>query len=226
VIRLNNGLNIIQRLVPAEKYGVKCPYKMNPTCYVVHNTANDATARSEINYMISNDNQTSFHYAIDDIEIVQGIPEDRNAFHAGDGANGKGNRYGISIEICYSKSGGERFGKAEQLAARFIAYGLVKRGWDIKKVTKHQDYSGKYCPHRTLDMGWQRFLNMIKKEMELIVLTEIKRYKNISEMPEFYQGYIKKWVDAGYIKGNKDGTLDFTEDMVRCLIIAERMQGK
>ncbi len=226
MIKLSNNLNIIQRLVPVEKYGVKCPYSMTPQFIVVHNTYNDATARSEINYMISNDNQTSFHYAIDDKEIVQGIPEDRNAFHAGDGANGKGNRYGISIEICYSKSGGERFIKAEQLAARFIAYGLVKRGWDIEKVTKHQDYSGKYCPHRTLDMGWQRFLNMIKKEMELIVLTEIKRYKNISEMPEFYQGYIKKWIDAGYIKGNKDGTLDFTEDMVRCLIIAERMQGK
>lgn len=53
-----------------------------------------------------------------------------------------------------------------------------------------------------------------------------KRYKNISEMPEFYQGYIKKWVDEGIIKGNTDGTLDFTEDMLRCLIISERMQGK
>ncbi len=166
MIKLSNNLNIIQRLVPVEKYGLKCPYKMNPTCYVVHNTANDATARSEINYMISNDNLTSFHYAIDDIEIVQGIPEDRNSFHAGDGANGKGNRYGISIEICYSKSGGERFIKAEQLAAKFIAYNLIERGWGIEKVTKHQDYSGKYCPHRTLDMGWQRFLDMIKKEME------------------------------------------------------------
>lgn len=57
------------------------------------------------------------------------------------------------------------------------------------------------------------------------IVAEIKRYKNISEMPEFYQGYIKKWVAAGYIKGNSDGTLDFTEDMIRCLIIVERMQN-
>jgi N-acetylmuramoyl-L-alanine amidase len=35
--------------------------------------------------MIRNDNKVSFHYAIDDIEIVQGIPENRNAWHAGDG---------------------------------------------------------------------------------------------------------------------------------------------
>lgn len=166
MIRVSNGLNVIQRLVPSEKYGVKCPYAMTPQFIVVHNTYNDATARSEINYMVSNDNQTSFHYAIDDKEIVQGIPENRNAFQAGDGANGKGNRQGIGIEICYSKSGGERFIKAERLAAKFIACKLIERGWGIEKVTKHQDYSGKYCPHRTLDMGWQRFLDMIKKEME------------------------------------------------------------
>ncbi len=66
---------------------------------------------------------------------------------------------------------------------------------------------------------------MNEKGVEEIV-AEIKRYKNISEMPEFYQGYIKKWVDAGYINGKSDGSLDFTEDMIRCLIIAERMQGK
>jgi len=47
--------------------------------------------------------------------------EGRNAFHAGDGANGKGNRGGIAIEICYSKSGGDKFIKAEQRAAKFIA---------------------------------------------------------------------------------------------------------
>ena len=45
-----------------------------------------------------------------------------------------------------------------------IAEILDQRGLDIKKVTKHQDYSGKYCPHRTLDMDWNRFLKMIETE--------------------------------------------------------------
>ena len=79
--------------------------------------------------------------------------------------NGKGNMQGIAIEICYSKSGGDRFIKAEQNAAKLIAQLLKERGWGIDKVTKHQDYSGKYCPHRTLDMGWERFLNMIRAEL-------------------------------------------------------------
>lgn len=156
---------IIKNLVSQAKYGIKCPYSMNPTRIVVHNTANDASAQNEIAYMIRNDNEVSFHFAVDDKEVVQGIPLDRNAWHSGDGGNGKGNREGIAIEICYSKSGGEHFIKAEKLTAKFIAQLLKERGWGIDKVTKHQDYSNKYCPHRTLDMGWQRFLDLIKTEL-------------------------------------------------------------
>ena len=84
-----------------------------------------------------------------------------NGWHAGNGGNGRGNRYGIAIEICYSKSGGPKFDAAEQNAAQLAADILRRYGWGIEKVTKHQDYSGKYCPHRTLDRGWQRFLDMV-----------------------------------------------------------------
>lgn len=157
-------MKIIKNYVDKSKYNLKCPYPMNATRIVVHNTANDASARNEVLYMIRNDSSTGFHYAIDDKEVVQGIPENRNAFHAGDGNKGKGNREGLSIEICYSKSGGERFAKAELNAARFIASKLKEKGWGIDKVTKHQDYSGKYCPHRTLDLGWDRFIRQIEKE--------------------------------------------------------------
>ena len=158
-------MNIVKNLVSPSLYYCKCPYTMNATRIVVHNTANDASAQNEIQYMINNRNEVSYHYAVDDKEIVQGIPENRNAWHAGDGGNGVGNRQGIAIEICYSKSGGARFDAAEALAAKFIASKLKEKGWGIDKVTKHQDYSNKYCPHRTLDKGWQRFLNMIQKEL-------------------------------------------------------------
>ena len=177
-------MEIIKKLVPKEKYNIKCPYTMEPEFIVCHNTANKASARNEIAYMISNNNEVSFHYAIDDKEIVQGIPEDRNAWHASDGANGDGNRKGIAIEICYSYCQKEVNGKwvedketwnaqyknkfiaAEKLAAQFIASKLKEKGWGIEKVKKHQDFGNhKYCPHRTLDMGWQRFLDMIKSYM-------------------------------------------------------------
>lgn len=155
-------MNIVKNLVSQSKYSVKCPYSMTPEFIVVHNTANDASAQNEVKYMISNNNQVSFHFAVDDKEIVQGLPLDRNALACGDGANGKGNRKGIQIEICYSKSGGARFENAEKNAAKFIAQLLKERGWGADKVKKHQDFSNKYCPHRTLDKGWASFVNMIK----------------------------------------------------------------
>ena len=158
-------MDIIKNLVPENKYSVKCPYSMTPTRIVVHNTANDASAKNEMAYMISNNNEVSFHYAVDDKEVVQGIPENRNAWHSGDGGNGKGNREGIAIEICYSKSGGEKFTKAEENAVDLIVDILKRYGWGVDKVTKHQDYSKKYCPHRTLDLGWDRFIGMIEDKL-------------------------------------------------------------
>lgn len=159
-------MEIKQNLVNAGKYSIKCPYERTPQFYVIHNTYNDAAASNEVAYMIRNDNKVSFHYAVDDVEVVQGLPEDRSAFASGDGGKGQGNLYGIHVEICYSKSGGDRFIKAEQNAAKFIADGLKAHGWGIDKVKKHQDFANKYCPHRTLDMGWQRFLNMVQANLD------------------------------------------------------------
>ena len=155
---------IIENFVDKSQYHLKCPYTRTPTRVVIHNTANDAPAANEIAYMRRNDNEVSFHYAVDDSEIVQGIPDDRNAWASGDG-HGKGNMEGIHIEICYSKSGGARFDAAERNAAELAAHLLKKYGWGIDRLTKHQDYDGKYCPHRTLDLGWQRFLDMVQRYM-------------------------------------------------------------
>lgn len=159
-------IKIVENLVPKSKYNIKCPYEMIPEGITVHNTANDASAMAEINYMISNNAETSFHYAVDDIQAVQGLPLNRNGWHASDG-NGFGNRKTIAIEICYSKSGGPRFDKAEENAAELIASLLQQYGWGIEVVKRHYDYARdkKYCPHRTMDKGWDRFLEMVKSKM-------------------------------------------------------------
>ena len=119
-----------QSLLSNDQYLIKAPYTMIPTRVVIHNTANDASAENEIRYMRSNTQKVSFHYAVDDIEAIQAIPETRNAWHAGDG-NGKGNRQGIAIEICYSKSGGPRFEAAERNAAELTASILARYGWGL-----------------------------------------------------------------------------------------------
>lgn len=158
-------ISIRQKLCPAERYSIKCPFTRTPSRIVVHNTANDAPAENEISYMLNRPEEVSFHFAVDGKEAVQGLPLDRNAWASGDG-RGAGNMEGIHIEICYSLSGGERFQRAEENAAKLIAGLLAERGWGLDRVTKHQDYDGKYCPHRTLDLGWERFLAMVQKELD------------------------------------------------------------
>ena len=205
---------IIKKIVSNSKYYIKCPFEMQPTRIVVHNTANDASARNEIAYMTNNDYEISFHYAVDDIEIVQGIEENRNAWHAGDG-NGIGNREGIAIEICYSLSGGEKFDKAEDNAVDLIVDIMNRYGFSINEITKHQDYSGKYCPHRTLDNGWERFINKIKNRLnvrEYVLLTSVSVYMNAKDAMsgENVVGYY----DSGtyYIFNEVDGMINITKN--------------
>lgn len=159
-------MQITNVICPTSKYSIKCPFEMTPEYITVHNTYNDASAMSEVSYMLGNDLKTSFHAAVDDYRVVTGLPFNRNGYHAGDGRTGTGNRKSIGIEICYSKSGGERFDNAEKLAAEYIAYLLKQYGWGIDRVRTHQSWSGKYCPHRTLDMGWDRFLNMVRSYLD------------------------------------------------------------
>ena len=96
---------LIKRLISPDKYNLKCPYPMIPKGICIHNTANDASASNEISYMQSNGFSTSFHIAVDDLEAIQGITFNRNAWHAGDGVSGRKQKLHIAVEICYSKSG-------------------------------------------------------------------------------------------------------------------------
>ena len=77
---------IRENLLSQSKYDLKVPVEScakDMKYIVVHNTANDASAANEAAYMIRNDSSTSFNAAVDDKEIVVGIPLNRGAFAAG-----------------------------------------------------------------------------------------------------------------------------------------------
>lgn len=158
-----------KNLVSEAKYALKCPNPMIAEYITIHNTYNDASAANEVSYMIGNTSSTSFHFAVDDKEVIQGLPLNRNAWHTGDGTNGPGNRKSIGVEICYSKSGGAKYYAAEKLAIKFVAQLLKERGWSIDRVRKHQDWSGKYCPHRILSEGrWNEVKAAIDAELKAL----------------------------------------------------------
>lgn len=160
------SIQVKKNLVSEAKYALKCPNAMSAEYITIHNTANDASAANEISYMIGNTSSTSFHFAVDDKEVIQGLPLNRNAWHTGDGTNGTGNRKSIGVEICYSKSGGPKYEAAEALAISFVAQLLKERGWGIDRVRKHQDWNGKYCPHRILSEGrWEQVKAAIEAEL-------------------------------------------------------------
>lgn len=161
-----NGVTYRQNLVSSGMYSVKCPYAMVPKKVTVHETDNNASANNEVAYMIRNGNQTSFHVGIDEKEAVQGIPFNRNAWHAGDGGNGYGNRNTISFEICknYDPVRGTTnisgtqltaYNKAKANAVKVIAQIMIEQGISgtPSNVKTHQDWSGKLCPQKMLREG-------------------------------------------------------------------------
>lgn len=189
-----------QNLLPASKYPIKSPYSMTPQHITVHNTANDASAENEIKYMLTNGNQVSYHVAVDDKNVIQAIPFNRNAWHCGDG-QGNGNLKSIGVEICYSKSGGARYVVAEENAVQYIASLLKQYGWGIERVKKHQDWNGKYCPHRILDEGrWSSFLkrieNALNAKAEIVGKDDDIMQFTIKETKEAVRELLRQAVDS------------------------------
>jgi len=230
-----------QTFLPSSKYSIKAPYTMVPQYITVHNTANDAPAVNEISYMIGNNNQVSYHVAVDDKEVIQAIPFNRSAWHCGDGGGDKdpntlkkGNRTSIGVEICYSKSGGARYGVAEENAVQYIAKLLKQYGWGIDRVKKHQDWNGKYCPHRILSEDrWGSFLNRIKKAMELkeseqqiVEDDDIMKFTNETTKAAvrdyLKQAVDKKLIDKAHLDKFDVGTLTGGDFEGLKIIIAQR----
>ncbi|EAG3711209.1 N-acetylmuramoyl-L-alanine amidase family protein [Listeria monocytogenes] len=147
-----NGVPFRQNLVSSSKYNIKAPNAMKAKKITIHNTYNDASSQNETDYCKNNNNEVSFHVAVDDKEAIQVVPFNRNAWHCGDGGNGYGNRNTIGVETCYSKSGGAKYIAAEKNTIKYVAGLCVQQDIIASKDTikKHQDWSGKYCPHRIL----------------------------------------------------------------------------
>lgn len=167
---------IVNMWVPKSMYRYKSPYKMSPNYLVIHNTANTASARNEVAYMRRNTNQTSYHVAVDDKEVVQAVPFNRNAWHTGDGNNtNSGNRKAIGLEVCYSMDNGysgrysKRHAQAEKNAAKYAAHILIQYGWGTDRLRQHWHYTRKDCPHkmRAWD-NWGAFVRMVQNYMDEI----------------------------------------------------------
>lgn len=151
---------IKKELITNAKYDIKCPHKMKPLGICIHETYNDAKACNEAHYMKTNNNKVSFHTVIDEKEVIQCIPYDRNAWASGDGYNGDGNRNYIHIEVCYSKSGGDKYTIARSNAISYIIKLMSEYNFDINNIKGHCNFSSKNCPNRT---NIKTYIDLIKE---------------------------------------------------------------
>lgn len=144
-------------------------YAMQPGYITIHNTANaskGAGAESHGLYMTQNGGQNaqvSYHYVVDDQVIIRLLPDTENAWHAGDGANGTGNRKSLAIEICENPE--SNILNATDNAAELTAHLMKDWGISIVNVVQHNHWSGKNCPRRIRagePYGWDTFLAKVQ----------------------------------------------------------------
>ncbi|MTO50742.1 N-acetylmuramoyl-L-alanine amidase, partial [Turicibacter sanguinis] len=160
-----------QQFVSKDKYPIKCPYPMKVSYITVHDTGNSGPAVNEIKYMVTNNHQVSFHLAVDEAEVIQGLPLNRNSWACGDGGEGTGNRQSINVEICRpTHVNTSLYKRAEENAVYVVARLLYENQLSIEKLKKHQDWSGKTCPQVLLNEGrWDEFKGRVQTVLKGIV---------------------------------------------------------
>ena len=135
---------------------------------VVHETDNtkagadaDAHGRLQAN---GNSRQASWHYQIDDKEVVQSFDHSYKCWAAG---SSKGNNEGIQVEICVNSDGDYK--RACENTAKLVAKILKDEKLTINDVVQHNFYSGKNCPRHmragSKGISWNQFIQMVKNEM-------------------------------------------------------------
>ena len=165
---------IVQGIIQ-EKYLKNCPFKVKLVSMkgqanvrtgifmvakgiTIHNTGNNmptATALAHANWLVTVEeaekDYIGAHFFVDDSQIVQVLPINEVAWHAGDG-QGRGNMTTIAIEICEVGN----ILQAEENALLLIGY--LRQHLGKLPIYKHQDWTGKYCQRVLLSTGrWKSF---------------------------------------------------------------------
>jgi N-acetylmuramoyl-L-alanine amidase len=144
-------------------------YPMRPTWITIHETANESPgANAEMHRRFVHAGgglgQVSFHYVVDDQEIIQLLPLVENGWHAGDGPNGVGNRASVGIEHCVHA--GSNWERTQDHGARLVAALCRALSIPLEHVVPHQHWSGKFCPRRILTQGFVGYRERVRRYLE------------------------------------------------------------
>lgn len=132
--------------------------KITPLWIIIHSTANPtSTAMNERNWLVNiyNTRAASWHYAVDDKQVVEAIPAGELAYGTLDA---RANHSSINIEMCES---GDRVQVIRSTAA-LVAKLMADWGIPLQNVVGHRRFQNKDCP-RILQPGreWDGFIKLI-----------------------------------------------------------------
>ena len=197
---------------------------------VVHYTGAPGTARNNGAYFVSRgDIGASAHYFVDAQDIVQSVPDGDRAWHCGAAVYKHPecrNDNSIGVELCCYQDAAGRWRFALDTvdnAVQLIRTLMAKYGIDADHVVRHYDVTGKICPEPFVRdaAAWAEFkARLTAPETEEDDMT---RYNTVAEMPEYYRAEAQRLLESGALQGRGDGRLDVSEDMLRTLIIVQRL---
>jgi N-acetylmuramoyl-L-alanine amidase CwlA len=160
-------LKIIQSLIPDGILGSSDNLvAMNGvTIHDTGNTEPGTGAKWHSKYLKSayaRDKDASWHFAVDDSDIIQSIPIGKQSWHCG---KTKGNQTTISIEICINPDSNLTIAtdKAAELAAHILKISDLEVEGNLYQ---HHDWSGKDCPsmlRQDKPYSWNDFILRVIK---------------------------------------------------------------
>ena len=181
-------------------------------------------------------------FAQADGTVYQTLPWEMRGWHCG----GSANSTHIGVEMTEPSEGMTRSEAAEQIAGTYrtaveLFAELYKQyeldpaqdGVIIGHAEGHRrgvasnhanpDYLwGAYSMGYTMD-GFRRDVAEAMKNGAREEALDMPRYDSVAEMPQWARADAQRLIDRGALQGNTDGKLDVSEDMIRTMIVCQRM---
>lgn len=175
-------MNIIQDFIPVGR--INRPRTANSCRYItIHETANSgkgADAAAHAKYVKSLKERTSWHYTVDDGSIYQHLPDEEKSYHT---SSSIANESSIAVELCVNSDGD--FQKTVDNAVWLVHELMKKHGIPAENIRSHRDWTGKNCPEKLLESGWDEFVSRCAAQ-------EAERFISVDELKTM--GYVGiKW---------------------------------
>ena len=181
-------------------------------------------------------------FAQADGTVYQTLPWEMRGWHCG----GSANSTHIGVEMTEPSAGMTRSEGAEQIAGTYHTavelfaalckqYGLDPAQDDVIIGHAEGHRRGVASNHadpellwRTYDMGYtmdgfRRDVAEAMKNGAREEALDMPRYDSVAEMPQWARADAQRLIGRGALQGNTDGKLDVSEDMLRTMIVCQRM---